>query len=81
MPIASINPTTGETIREFCALTPAQIEEKLALAEQSFQKHRRSSFAERGPILQTVAIILEGKRKARAPDDARDGKTDPRVGR
>jgi succinate-semialdehyde dehydrogenase/glutarate-semialdehyde dehydrogenase len=63
MPIASINPTTGETIREFCALTPAQIEEKLALAEQSFQKHRRSSFAERGPILQTVAIILEGDRE------------------
>ena len=63
MAIASINPTTGETIREFCALTPAQIEEKLALAEQSFQKHRRSSLVERGLILQTVATILDSDRE------------------
>jgi succinate-semialdehyde dehydrogenase / glutarate-semialdehyde dehydrogenase len=63
MAIASINPTTGETIREFCALTPAQIEAKLALAEQSFQKHRRSSLVERGLILQTVATILDSDRE------------------
>jgi succinate-semialdehyde dehydrogenase/glutarate-semialdehyde dehydrogenase len=61
MAIVSINPTTGETIREFSALTPAQIEEKLALAERAFRQHRRSSFAERAFILQTVATILDSQ--------------------
>ena len=30
MPIASINPTTGETLKEFASLDSQQIEDKLA---------------------------------------------------
>ncbi|MEP6710034.1 MAG: NAD-dependent succinate-semialdehyde dehydrogenase [Verrucomicrobiota bacterium] len=59
MAIASINPTTGETIREFSALTPAQIEEKLALAERAFRQHRRSIFPHRAQLLQAAATLLE----------------------
>ena len=36
MAIASINPATGETLREFKALTEAEIEEKLARGGASF---------------------------------------------
>ena len=59
MAIVSINPTTGETIREFSALTPAQIEEKLALAERAFRQHRRSIFRHRAQLLQAAAGLLE----------------------
>ena len=59
MAIVSINPTTGETIREFSALNPAQIEEKLALAERAFRQHRRSIFRHRAQLLQAAAGLLE----------------------
>ncbi len=36
MPIASINPTTGETLKEFAAIDSQQIEEKLAKADARF---------------------------------------------
>jgi succinate-semialdehyde dehydrogenase/glutarate-semialdehyde dehydrogenase len=67
MAIASINPTTGETIREFSALNPAQIEEKLALAERAFRQHRRSIFRHRAQLLQAAAGLLEreGEKLAR----------------
>ena len=67
MAIASINPSTGETIREFSTLTPAQIEEKLALAERAFRQHRRSIFSDRAQLLQAAAGLLEreGEKLAR----------------
>jgi succinate-semialdehyde dehydrogenase/glutarate-semialdehyde dehydrogenase len=59
MAIASINPTTGETIREFSTLTPAQIEEKLARAERAFAHHRRQPFAKRAQLMLAAASLLE----------------------
>ena len=59
MAIASINPTTGETLQEFSELTAAEIEQKLAAAERAFRTHRRSSFAERAAILTAAADLLE----------------------
>ena len=47
MPIASINPATGETIKTFEALTSAQIEQKLSLAVKAFRDERKTSFADR----------------------------------
>ncbi len=59
MAIASINPATGETLREFKALTEAEIEEKLATAERAFRVHRATSFSERVAVLLAVADLLE----------------------
>jgi succinate-semialdehyde dehydrogenase / glutarate-semialdehyde dehydrogenase len=63
MPIASINPTTGETLKEFSALDPAQIEEKLAKAQHAFEQHRRTSFAQRSERLMAAAQLLEDEKE------------------
>jgi succinate-semialdehyde dehydrogenase/glutarate-semialdehyde dehydrogenase len=59
MPIASINPTTGETLKEFTALNSSQIEEKLAKTVNAFEQHRRTSFAQRAQWLIAAADLLE----------------------
>ena len=63
MPIASINPATGETLKEFSALDPAQIEEKLAKAADAFERHRRTSFAQRADLLMAAAQLLEQEKE------------------
>ncbi|MEY2495720.1 MAG: succinate-semialdehyde dehydrogenase / glutarate-semialdehyde dehydrogenase [Verrucomicrobiota bacterium] len=60
MAIASINPATGETLKEFSALDSAQIEKKLAKAAHAFERYRRTSFAERAARLTAAADLLEG---------------------
>jgi succinate-semialdehyde dehydrogenase/glutarate-semialdehyde dehydrogenase len=62
MAIATINPTTGEKLKEFAALTEREIEEKLARAVAAFQSHRRSSFAERASKLVRASEILESEK-------------------
>ena len=59
MAIASINPATGESLREFAALTEDEIERKLAAAARAFRLYRGSSFAKRAAILLTAADLLE----------------------
>ncbi|MEY2557309.1 MAG: succinate-semialdehyde dehydrogenase / glutarate-semialdehyde dehydrogenase [Verrucomicrobiota bacterium] len=59
MAIASINPATGETLKEFSALDSAQIEEKLAKAAHGFARYRRTSFAQRAAWLDAAADLLE----------------------
>jgi succinate-semialdehyde dehydrogenase/glutarate-semialdehyde dehydrogenase len=59
MAIASINPATGETLREFASLTEAEIEEKLAAAERAFATYRKTTVAERAAILLGAAELLE----------------------
>ncbi len=66
MPIASHNPATGETLREFQALTAAEIETKLALAESAFQRHRRTTFADRAKLMHAAGALLEVERDALA---------------
>jgi succinate-semialdehyde dehydrogenase/glutarate-semialdehyde dehydrogenase len=62
MPIATTNPATGETIKVFESLTEAEIEDKLALAEQAFVAHRRRTFAERSAWMLRAAELLEAGR-------------------
>ena len=62
MPIASVNPTTGETLKEFPALDSRQLENKLAAAERAFGSHRRTSFAQRATWLNAAADSLEKKK-------------------
>ncbi len=59
MPIASINPATGETLRRFESLAARAIEQKLAQASEAFARHRRSSFRERSAALEAAADLLE----------------------
>jgi succinate-semialdehyde dehydrogenase/glutarate-semialdehyde dehydrogenase len=63
MLIASINPATGETVQTFESLTPAQLEQKLQLAHNVFQDHRRTNFAERARIILRAGEILEAEKK------------------
>jgi len=59
MAIASINPTTGETLKTFSTLSSEQIEEKLQLAADTFRVYRRTPIAERSRMMLRAAEILE----------------------
>ena len=59
--IASVNPATGETLRVFEPLTPAQIEERLARAETAYRLYRQTPLAERRRWLLAAAEILESE--------------------
>ena len=59
MAIASINPTTGETLKEFSAFDNAEIDKRLKCAEKAFAHHRREPFAKRAQLILAVASILE----------------------
>jgi succinate-semialdehyde dehydrogenase/glutarate-semialdehyde dehydrogenase len=63
MPIASINPTTGETLKEFSSLDLAQVEEKLVKAAQAFELHRRTPIAQRSERLIAAAQLLEQEKE------------------
>jgi len=63
MPIATINPATGETLRTFEPLTREQIEQKLRLAASEFRVYRRTSFAERSEKMRRAAEILEKEKE------------------
>jgi succinate-semialdehyde dehydrogenase / glutarate-semialdehyde dehydrogenase len=59
MPIASINPATGQTLSTFQALSGAVVEEKLNLAQTAFRLHRQTSFRGRADLLLRAASIVE----------------------
>jgi succinate-semialdehyde dehydrogenase/glutarate-semialdehyde dehydrogenase len=59
MAIASINPTSGETLRTFEPLADTQIDARLQRAAETFRSYRRSSFAERARMMVRAAEILE----------------------
>ncbi|MFN2510301.1 MAG: NAD-dependent succinate-semialdehyde dehydrogenase [Pyrinomonadaceae bacterium] len=59
MPIATINPATGETLQTFESLTKPQLEEKLERAANTFRSYRYTSFAEREALMLRAAEILE----------------------
>ena len=63
MPIASIKPTTGETLKTFEALSKAQIDEKLQRASDAFRAYRETSFAERARMMTRAAEILETEKQ------------------
>src|SRR5256714_5141696 len=63
MAIASINPATGEKLKEFKAHNDAEIEKRLKRAEHAFQQHRRESFPKRAQLLVSVATLLEREKK------------------
>jgi len=63
MAIATINPTTGETLKTFEPLTDAEIETKLERAQQAFEQYRTTPMTQRSQWLQAAAEILEREKE------------------
>ncbi len=64
MPIATINPATGELLKSFEPLTSAQIESRLQLAAATFPEFRKLTFAARAAMMNRAAEILERDKEA-----------------
>jgi succinate-semialdehyde dehydrogenase / glutarate-semialdehyde dehydrogenase len=63
MAIASINPATGERLKEFSAFDDAEIEKRLSRAETAFRKYRRTTFTDRSVLLEATAELLFQEKK------------------
>ncbi|MDT0452646.1 NADP-dependent succinic semialdehyde dehydrogenase [Streptomyces hesseae] len=62
MPIATVNPATGETLKTFAELGPEDVERRLATADAAFRHHRTTDFAERSRLLRHAAELLDDDR-------------------
>jgi succinate-semialdehyde dehydrogenase/glutarate-semialdehyde dehydrogenase len=62
VPIATVNPTTGETLKTFEALGSEEIEARLERAHRAFREYRTTSFARRAELLRAAAGLLEQDR-------------------
>lgn len=62
MPIATVNPANGETLKTYDALTDEEIEHRLLLAAGTFRTYRTTTFFERARLLQAAADLLDADR-------------------
>jgi succinate-semialdehyde dehydrogenase / glutarate-semialdehyde dehydrogenase len=62
MPIATVNPATGKTLRTFSPLTDDELEARLQCAADAFHRHRRTSFADRRRMMLEAAKILDAEK-------------------
>jgi succinate-semialdehyde dehydrogenase/glutarate-semialdehyde dehydrogenase len=63
VPIASINPATGELLRKFKALTPLELDLRLDLASNAFACWRRVTVERRAADMAAVAEVLDARRE------------------
>ncbi|MEU3890483.1 NADP-dependent succinic semialdehyde dehydrogenase [Streptomyces sp. NPDC029041] len=59
MPIATVNPANGETLKTYEAMDEQEIERRLQLAEATFRTYRTTTFDERARLLHRAADLLE----------------------
>ncbi|MGW0936545.1 NADP-dependent succinic semialdehyde dehydrogenase [Streptomyces sp. NPDC002666] len=59
MPIATVNPANGETLRTFDAQGADEIERRLAAADAAFRAYRTTGFGERSRLLNRAADLLD----------------------
>ncbi|HME88993.1 MAG TPA: NAD-dependent succinate-semialdehyde dehydrogenase [Chthoniobacterales bacterium] len=59
MAIASINPTTGEKLKEFAPHNDVGVEKRLKRAVAAFEKYRGEPFTKRAQLMTSVAMLLE----------------------
>ena len=64
MPIATINPATGETIQTFAPLSETELDAKLTLAAEAFQTHRQTTWAARAACMKRAGEILDAEKQA-----------------
>jgi succinate-semialdehyde dehydrogenase/glutarate-semialdehyde dehydrogenase len=63
MAIATVNPTTGETLQVFHALDDAQIDAAIERAVRGFEVNAKRSFSERAARMRRAADLLEERQK------------------
>ena len=61
MAIATTNPTTGEVVQTFDALTEAELDERLERAATAFASYRRTSYEQRAGWMRATADLLEAE--------------------
>jgi succinate-semialdehyde dehydrogenase/glutarate-semialdehyde dehydrogenase len=66
MPIATVNPATGETLETFAPHSAKDVEAVLDRAAAAFAVHRLTSFEERAALLRAAAAELEADLEATA---------------
>ncbi|AFY91954.1 NAD-dependent succinate-semialdehyde dehydrogenase [Chamaesiphon minutus] len=66
MSIASINPTTGQQLKNFPALTDDLLRAKIIESERVFQDYRQTSWAQRSQWLHQAASLLRDDRQSLA---------------
>jgi succinate-semialdehyde dehydrogenase / glutarate-semialdehyde dehydrogenase len=62
MAIATINPVTGEVVKQFQALTDAEVDGRIAKAAKAFQSFRKTSFADRAKWMLKAGEILQAEK-------------------
>jgi succinate-semialdehyde dehydrogenase/glutarate-semialdehyde dehydrogenase len=62
MKFASINPTTGETLATYGAMSPTELSRALERAGDSFHDWRKTSFPRRAALLAAAAAVLRERR-------------------
>ncbi|MFD4262270.1 NADP-dependent succinic semialdehyde dehydrogenase [Streptomyces sp. NPDC058534] len=60
MPIATVNPANGETLRTYEAMGEEEIERRIQLAEATFRTYRTTALDERARLMHRAADLLEG---------------------
>jgi succinate-semialdehyde dehydrogenase/glutarate-semialdehyde dehydrogenase len=59
MPIATVNPANGETLKTYEPMGEEELERRLQLAEATFRTYRTMSFVDRGRLLLKAADLLD----------------------
>ncbi|MBL1109056.1 NADP-dependent succinic semialdehyde dehydrogenase [Streptomyces sp. 5-8] len=59
MPIATVNPANGETLKTYEPMGEEELERRLQLAEATFRTYRTTSFADRAQLLNKAADLLD----------------------
>lgn len=59
MPIATVNPANGETLKTYEAMGEEELERRLQLAEATFRTYRTTPFEERARLMDRAADLLE----------------------
>ncbi|MFN2566983.1 MAG: NAD-dependent succinate-semialdehyde dehydrogenase [Gemmatimonadaceae bacterium] len=62
MPIASINPATGERLLEFAPLSDQELDDRLTRAVDAFRRWRSSSVRERAAVVRRAGGILDAEK-------------------
>src|SRR5512137_1878278 len=63
MAIATVNPSTGQVVKTFEALSDAELEVKLQKAADTFSRYRHVPFAERARLMLKAAAILDSDKE------------------
>jgi succinate-semialdehyde dehydrogenase/glutarate-semialdehyde dehydrogenase len=66
VPIATINPATGKTIKTFTPATDAEVDAAIDRAHRRFADYRRTGFAQRAQWANATADLLEAEADAAA---------------